>query len=1134
MTRIWRPALAALLFLGLCGIGPGPGPSTIPQLRVDTDGDGIEDKVDNCPGLSNSAQLDVDRDGRGDACSTARFEFTLDPWEESGTFIVNAVGSLDGDLEISAWCDCLSSCESTATCTADCGSPDSTMTNESNDPAPLLADLSGPPGCQETWVTGSTNYQLLVCASRQSTERCEQQMLTTRLVGAQPPANLQTWADQRILILGGDNAVGESTNARNVLGPSEILQTWGYMSYFTVRHMMRVADPWFGRDRRYNRHVDSIPQSFSSPWPWYVDAWLASNPSDNMLFIQGSEENTALTTQFNPTACWNPNGGVCYDRALDLVQELATTKSLNTIDAIFWDHGERDSGEHGGSTTDIRDDYNAALQALRNDLTTDLGARGIAGASTIPMYVAYIRELDADDTAINDGIDLAIAAHSAIYGPVDRRSLTYEANNQDVQDVEELAALWLTWWPLQTPSADAGSDQLGVGDTDGMPGECYSLDASASQAIAGGTLSYAWDAPGGLTLEAGGACVGQTPSCCTDQDAQQTVTLTVTSSGGGSDTDTTEVSSTVSDCAVTQVLTAPSVVELNNNDNDIDFSVFTSGCVQPIDYACDVDLSDGLDFTGAGDNPAVATDISAASHTFTAVDPNYSTSGFKVVTCRAVDDTASEGFSSNSVTVNPASGFSIDSKWTFSEGDGNEDTQASGTVVDSVGSNDGTVNQDAGDPLWREEMAGFETNDAAIEFDPSDDDYVSVPHNASLECDNSSCTWGVWVRVLGAPQSNGSRVITKLCDTGSCGSNHSDTWGMYLNDLGGSLFEVVCRVNTEQGQFEAFSDQELALNADQFLVCWVDGGEVHVAVNALEEAGAESSAPGVVEQDGNPVVMGTHTGNDTNRQLDGIIYEAFFSNDVPTAQDLADLFNERDEDNPPIVDAHVGVADPNTYTTGTSSFTADAFCSDDEEVGPVVCTWTVDTVGTGCAGVTAAGGTGSGASMTSNVVNETFENLAVASDCVLKLCGDDGVNSPPPCSTAAVVRTTPQASLTVEWVGQGSSAVSAFVTEGSSEQANWPALEAKHSGDPESVDVSVDAVGFSSGPANCVGSGSKTDWASLDCTDGAGGTACNDGASFITLTQGQACRCAVNENAVDDCDPGSWGATIDVDWSESP
>lgn len=54
----------------LFGFGLVQAASSVAQLSGDTDGDGTNNPVDNCPLISNADQLDNDLDGMGDACDT--------------------------------------------------------------------------------------------------------------------------------------------------------------------------------------------------------------------------------------------------------------------------------------------------------------------------------------------------------------------------------------------------------------------------------------------------------------------------------------------------------------------------------------------------------------------------------------------------------------------------------------------------------------------------------------------------------------------------------------------------------------------------------------------------------------------------------------------------------------------------------------------------------------------------------------------------------------------------------------------------------------------------------------------------------------------------------------------------------
>lgn len=49
------------------GMSAWPGETVV---CIDSDGDGINDDLDNCPGVANADQKDADQDGIGDACDT--------------------------------------------------------------------------------------------------------------------------------------------------------------------------------------------------------------------------------------------------------------------------------------------------------------------------------------------------------------------------------------------------------------------------------------------------------------------------------------------------------------------------------------------------------------------------------------------------------------------------------------------------------------------------------------------------------------------------------------------------------------------------------------------------------------------------------------------------------------------------------------------------------------------------------------------------------------------------------------------------------------------------------------------------------------------------------------------------------
>ena len=85
-----------------CGEGsPGNGSNGQPEVlptactspNLDTDLDGVPDKSDNCPLVSNAGQADVDQDGRGDLCDNCPTVFNPDQIDTDGNGVGDACGS---------------------------------------------------------------------------------------------------------------------------------------------------------------------------------------------------------------------------------------------------------------------------------------------------------------------------------------------------------------------------------------------------------------------------------------------------------------------------------------------------------------------------------------------------------------------------------------------------------------------------------------------------------------------------------------------------------------------------------------------------------------------------------------------------------------------------------------------------------------------------------------------------------------------------------------------------------------------------------------------------------------------------------------------------------------------------------
>lgn len=67
----------------------------------DSDGDGVDDSVDNCPNTPNPGQLDSDNDGVGDACDNCAVNFNPDQTDSNNDGVGDLCGACTADVEIS-------------------------------------------------------------------------------------------------------------------------------------------------------------------------------------------------------------------------------------------------------------------------------------------------------------------------------------------------------------------------------------------------------------------------------------------------------------------------------------------------------------------------------------------------------------------------------------------------------------------------------------------------------------------------------------------------------------------------------------------------------------------------------------------------------------------------------------------------------------------------------------------------------------------------------------------------------------------------------------------------------------------------------------------------------------------------
>ena len=69
-----------------------------PVLAVDSDGDGVDDALDNCPLVWNQSQADMDNDAAGDACDNCPEIANVDQADANNNGIGDACEAVSTEL----------------------------------------------------------------------------------------------------------------------------------------------------------------------------------------------------------------------------------------------------------------------------------------------------------------------------------------------------------------------------------------------------------------------------------------------------------------------------------------------------------------------------------------------------------------------------------------------------------------------------------------------------------------------------------------------------------------------------------------------------------------------------------------------------------------------------------------------------------------------------------------------------------------------------------------------------------------------------------------------------------------------------------------------------------------------------
>lgn len=235
--------------------------------------------------------------------------------------------------------------------------------------------------------------------------------------------------------------------------------------------------------------------------------------------------------------------------------------------------------------------------------------------------------------------------------------------------------------------------------------------------------------------------------------------------------------------------------------------------------------------------------------------PGYDT------TCASVADAGTIRLNSGGATTDGLVGY-----WNLND--------TSGTTVKGIIGGDGTYSGETDIPSQTGKIAN------AIKFDGVDDG-ISIPNISSHE-NFTAFTVSAWVYPYSSGQTAGGRIVSKA-DGGT-----GDNFCLYLIT---TEYNVNFRLETD-GDVQAnlaATDGDVPQDTWTHVTATWDGTNMRLYIDGTEDGNSPTAKSGTIDADGNPLVIGTHSGDPTNRRFNGKIDEVRLYNRALSASEISDL-----------------------------------------------------------------------------------------------------------------------------------------------------------------------------------------------------------------------------------------------------